>query len=49
MGQIDTSLNEQFCHGIQRYINCGVPPRTIDNKSRLANPVMPELVPNSRE
>ena len=26
-------------------MNCGVPPRTIDSKSKLTNPVMPELVP----
>src|SRR3989442_6011979 len=46
---VDKSLNANFCHGIQRYMNCGVPPLTIDNKSKLANPVMPELVPNKRE
>src|SRR4029079_5271611 len=36
-------------HGIQRYMNCGVPPRTIDSKSKLTNPVMLGLAPNTRE
>jgi hypothetical protein len=36
-------------YGIQRYMNCGVPPRTIVSKSKFANPVIPELVPNRRE